>query len=862
MAGTRQKKKIHTSTLAIMEGRDFDTWSATSTVDNVLKRLSTNKDGLDQHEVRARHLRYGYNQPSKSKETHPIVELLLRFKDPLIVVLLVVGTVSLLMGQTVSALLVYFMAFASVILSFVQERRAKNEARKLGEMVSTTASVIRGGKQHEVHLKMLVPGDIIYLSAGDIIPADLRIISAKDLFINQASLSGESYPVEKTPDPCAGACKSTTDLPNIAFMGSNVVSGTAFGVVIATGDSTMYGELVVRVGSQEIQTRFDKGIHDFVMLLIKFMVVMVVAIFAINSILKGNILEAFLFSLAVAVGLTPEMLPMMVAINLSNGAIKMSQKKVIVKKLSAIQNFGAMDVLCTDKTGTLTLGEVVLERHFDLNGVESEDVMRFAYLNSHFQTGLKNLLDKAILKHQHPSIHKFEKVDEIPFDFSRKLMSVVVETAGAHVLISKGAPEEIVRRCGRYELDGKVYQANGKMPADITERADDYRREGFRVLAVAYKDYDAKRKSYSKSDEEDLVLKGYIIFLDPPKPTARNAIESLRALGITTKILTGDNELITAKVCGDVGLDAGEVVTGDMVESAADSELDVMAEKHMIFARLNPMQKERVIEALRRNGHTVGYMGDGINDAPALKGADVGISVNNAVDIAKETADIILLEKSLMVLGDGVKEGRRTYANLLKYVKMGASSNFGNMFSVVGGSIFLPFLPMQPIQILLNNFLYDISQTSLPSDYVDPEYLDKPTPWNIEYIRKVMIFFGPISSIFDFTTYGVLLFFGASQPMFNTIWFLESLATQTLIVHVIRTSKIPFIESRPSMLLLVTTLFIVSVGILITYSPLGPAFGFVPPTLFYLGAVTVIVFVYLILTQLLKMWFVKRFGYQ
>jgi Mg2+-importing ATPase len=556
------------------------------------------------------------------------------------------------------------------------------------------------------------------------------------------------------------------------------------------------------------------------------------------------------------------MLPMMIAVNLSNGAIKMSEKKVIVKKLPSIQNFGAMDVLCTDKTGTLTLGEVVLEKHFDLRGVESEEVLRYAFLNSHFQTGLKNLLDKAILKHGHPTIHKYGKFDEIPFDFSRKLMSVVVESEGRHILIAKGAPEEIVSRCNRYEMDAKVHEANGRIPKGIIERSDDYRREGFRVLAVAYKDMPKKKRGYTKEDEDGLILKGYIIFLDPPKSTARNAINNLKGLGITTKILTGDNEIVTAKVCSEVGLDAGSIVTGDMVERADDAALTEIAERTTVFARLNPLQKERVVLALRRGGHTVGYMGDGINDALALKSADVGISVNNAVDIAKVTADIILLEKSLMVLGDGVQEGRRTYANMLKYVKMGASSNFGNMFSVVGGSIFLPFLPMQPIQILLNNFLYDMSQTALPSDNVDREYLDKPTPWNVGYIRKVMIFFGPISSIFDFTTYGVLLLFGAGQPMFNTIWFLESLATQTLVIHVIRTSKIPFLESRPSALLLVTSLFIVSVGLLITYSPLGPAFGFVNPTPFYLGAVLAIVFIYLVLTQLLKMWFIKRYGYQ
>jgi len=855
------RKRAHSTLLAIKEGKEFDTWSASATGDEVLKRLGSSLEGLDHQDARKRCQTYGYNEMAKNKEPDPAVEFLLKFKDPLIIVLLVVGFVSILLGQIVSALLVLFMAFASVALSFAQERKAKNEAKRLREMVSTTATVVRGGKQHEIHLRMLVPGDIVYLSAGDIIPADLRIISAKDLFINQASLTGESFPVEKSGEPVSGKVSTITELADIAFMGTNVVSGTAHGVVIANGDSTQFGELAGRAAGPEIETKFDKGIKDFVMLIIKFMLVLVVAIFIINTLLKGHVLEAFLFSLAVAVGLTPEMLPMMIAVNLSNGAIKMSEKKVIVKKLSSIQNFGAMDVLCTDKTGTLTLGEVILERHYDLRGVESEEVLRYAFLNSHFQTGLKNLLDKAILKHEHPSIHRFVKIDEIPFDFSRKLMSVVVETDGRHILISKGAPEEIVKRCTRYEMDGKVFDVDWKIPNDLLARADKHRSEGFRVLAVAYKPFEKPKRTYTKEDEERLILRGFIIFLDPAKVSAKKALETLRERGITTKVLTGDNELITSKVCADVGLDAGTVITGDMLDGFGETELAKLVERTAVFARLTPVQKETVILALRKNGHTVGYLGDGINDAPALKNADVGISVNNAVDIAKESADIILLEKSLTVLGDGVAEGRRTYANMLKYVKMGASSNFGNMFSVVGASVFLPFLPMQPIQILLNNFLYDMSQTALPSDNVDAEYLERPTPWDIGYIQKVMVFFGPISSFFDFTTFGVLLLFGAGVQMFNTIWFLESLATQTFVIHMIRTSKIPFIESKPSSLLLLTSAFIVTVGLLITMSPLADAFGFVHPTPFYLLAVAGIVLVYLVLVQLLKMWFVRRYGY-
>ncbi|MDD5172017.1 MAG: magnesium-translocating P-type ATPase [Candidatus ainarchaeum sp.] len=838
----------------------FDVRFSTEPSEKLMQEFGTSLSGLSHQEVRRRHHRYGFNQSSKAREPHILLQFLSRFTSPLVLVLLVVAGISLFLGQQVSAALVLGMAIVSVVLAFVQEYKAKTEAKKLLEIVSTTAAVIRDGRQHEVHIKTLVPGDIVYLSAGDIIPADLRVLSAKDLFINQAAMTGESFPAEKTGEAIAPKTATLTELTNIAFMGSNVVSGTGYGLILKTGDQTQFGQLAAHVSAQEGETSFDKGIREFVLLLIRFMIVMVVAIFAINAILKGNPLEALLFSLAVAVGLTPEMLPMIVTVNLSNGAIKMSGKKVIVKRLSSIQNFGAMDILCTDKTGTLTLGEVVLERHYDLRGTESQEVLRYGYMNSYFQTGLKNLLDKAILRHSHLSIAGYRKLDEIPFDFSRKLMSVVVEEDGKHILISKGAPEEIIKRCGSYELDGKVFRK--AIPKSVIALTDKYRNEGFRVLAVAYRPFTTKKKAYTKEDEEGLILKGFMIFLDPPKPSAKDAIQSLEKLGIKLKVLTGDNELVTTKVCGDVGLDVGEVVTGDTVDALDDEGLRKIVDKTTVFARLNPLQKERVITALRANGHTVGYLGDGINDAPALKSADVGLSVNNAVDIAKETADIILLEKSLIVLQEGVLEGRKTYENMLKYIKMGSSSNFGNMLSVVGASLFLPFLPMLPIQILLNNFLYDMAQVSLPSDNVDEDNLDKPSPWNVDYIKRYMIFFGPISSLFDFTTYGVLLLFSASQPLFNTIWFIESLATQTLVINVIRTRKIPFLESRPSGYLLITTFGAVLVGLAITLSPFASAFGFVQPPLFYLGATTLIVATYLVLVQLLKVWFIRKYGYK
>jgi Mg2+-importing ATPase len=554
---------------------------------------------------------------------------------------------------------------------------------------------------------------------------------------------------------------------------------------------------------------------------------------------------------------------MLVAINLSKGAIAMSKKNVIVKRLNSIQNFGAMDVLCTDKTGTITLNKIVLEHHCNVVRKEDEGVLMLAYLNSYYQTGLKNILDHTVLRHEKLLVKKYKKIDEIPFDFSRKMMSVVVEMDGKHRLITKGAPEEIFKRCSKFELDGNFFDFNAITLADLELEYKHLSAEGFRVLAIAYKDYDNHKEAYSKDDENGMVLKGYIAFLDPPKPTARKAIETLSKLGIDFKVLTGDNELVTKKICSEIGLDVKETLTGEEVEKASDKELTNMVKSVNVFSRLSPLQKERIIRALHRNNHTVGFLGDGINDTPALKAADVGISVDNAVDIAKESADIILLQKNLMVLGDGVIEGRRTFGNILKYIKMGSSSNFGNMFSMIGASLFLPFLPMLPIQILLNNFLYDLSQIAIPSDDVDEEYLLESRPWNVNYIKKFMLIIGPISSIFDFITFGVLWFiFRASQPLFHTGWFLESLCTQTLVIHIIRTGKIPFIESKPSQFLMFTSIYIVTIGLVIPFTPLGQHFGFViPPPLYFLALIMIVV-TYLFSVQAVKKWFIKKYGYE
>jgi Mg2+-importing ATPase len=829
---------------------DFDYKTCSKEV--LFDKFQTSVSGLSDQEAQKRLEEYGPNEAAKKHKRTLIIEFVLKFFHPLVLLLVVIAAVSFFTGDPVSGSIIGIMAVMSVVLGFFQEYRAGKEADRLSEMVRATATVKRNGKSKETPIRQIVPGDIVDLFAGDMIPADIRIIQAKDLFINQSALTGESMPVEKTP---------ATD--SIVFMGSSVVSGTALGIVIKTGLATQFGEISKRLSSINQPTTFDKGINSFVWLMIRAMVVLVVVICAINYFKKGNLTEALLFSLAVAIGLTPEMLPMLVTINLSKGAIAMSKKDVIVKRLNSIQNFGAMDVLCTDKTGTLTLDRIVLEKYCDVVRKEDQGVLKMAYINSFYQTGLKNILDKAVLKYEKLVVKQYKKIDEMPFDFSRRIMSVVVDMEGKHKIISKGAPEEILKRCKRYELDGELEDLDQIVMTDLKEEYDSLSADGFRVLAVAYKDMDVNKDVYSKDDERDLVLKGYIAFLDPPKPTTRRTIEVLRKLGIELKVLTGDNALVTKKICSEVGLDIKGLLTGDQLEKINDDQLKEVVKTTTVFARLSPLQKERVIHALHRNGHTVGFLGDGINDAPALKAADVGISVNNAVDIAKESADIILLQKNLMVLRDGVLEGRRVFGNIFKYIKMGASSNFGNMFSMTGASFLLPFLPMYPIQIILNNFLYDVSQIAIPSDDVDEEYLLKSRSWNVEYIKRFMMYFGPLSSVFDYLTFGVLIFiFHAKQDMFATSWFLESMCTQTLVIHIIRTGKIPFVESFPSPFLIFTSIYIVSIALVLPFTPLGAYFKFVmPPASFFLFLI-LIVGLYLWSVQALKVWFIKKYGYE
>ena len=817
----------------------------------LFEKFQTCPTGLSEQEAQKRLEEYGSNEAAKKQKRTLVLQFILKFFHPLVVLLVVIAGVTFWTGDPVSGSIIGLMAVMSVVLGFYQEYRAGKEADRLSEMVRATATVYRNGKSKEIPIKQIVPGDIIDLFAGDMIPADLRIIQAKDLFINQAALTGESMPVEKTP-----ASNS------IAFMGSSVVSGTALGIVIKTGLATEFGEISKRLASIDQPTSFDRGINKFVWLMIIAMIGLVIFICVVDS-FKDKFMDALLFSLSVAIGLTPEMLPMLVTINLSKGAIAMSKKEVIVKRLTSIQNFGAMDVLCTDKTGTLTLDKIVLEKYCDVVRKEDQGVLKLAYLNSYYQTGLKNILDKAVLKYEKLIVKQYKKVDEMPFDFSRRIMSVVVDMEGKHKIIAKGAPEEILKRCKRYELDGELEELDQIVMTDLKQEYDSLSADGFRVLAVAYKDMGVNKEVYSKDDESELVLKGYIAFLDPPKPTARKTIEVLRKLGIELKVLTGDNDLVAKKICSDVGLDVKGLLTGVQLEKITDDQLKDLVKTTTVFARLSPLQKERVIHALHRNGHTVGFLGDGINDAPALKAADVGISVNNAVDIAKESADIILLQKNLMVLRDGVLEGRRVFGNIFQYIKMGASSNFGNMFSMAGSCLILPFIPMFPIQIILNNFLYDASQVAIPSDDVDEEYLLKSRTWNIKYIMKFMMFFGPLSSVFDYLTWGImLLIYHANQATFATCWFIESMCTQLLVIHIIRTGKIPFVESWPSPFLIFTSIYITSIALVLPYTPLGAYFKFVmPPGTFFLFLIG-IVGTYLWSVQALKTWFVKKYGYE
>ena len=846
----------------------------------VLRQLAVSELGLSAAEVARRRQECGENRIAHERREPLALQALKRLANPLNLLLLVLAAMSMGMGDRRAAFIIFVMVILSLTLATIQERRSSRAAERLRAMVHTTAAVIRAAAEPagtagpiqtvEIPIEELVPGDIVHLSAGDMIPADLRLIAAKDLFVNQASLTGESLPVEKHATPTGAGAAGITAMSNICFMGTTVVSGSATGVVALTGRRAYFGSLAETIAGERVPTSFDKGVNRFAWLMIRFILVMAPLVFLINGLTKGDWVQALLFATAVAVGLTPEMLPMIVTVNLAKGAIAMSRRKVVVKRLSAIQNFGAMDVLCTDKTGTLTQDRVILQKALDLEGGDSREVLEYAYLNSYYQSGLRNLLDVAVLQHEQArsleaAARTYRKFDEVPFDFERRRMSVAVEGGGRRLLICKGAVEEVFAASSHGRAGGETFALDDSHLATLRRSVDELNADGFRVIAVAVKELPAAQSVCGRNDESDLLLVGYIAFLDPPKESAARAIAALAKHGVAVKVLTGDNETITRRICREVGLTAERIVSGAELEGLTAVELATLIERAQVFARVSPTQKAAVIAGLQRNGHVVGFLGDGINDGAALKGADVGISVDSAVDIAKESADLILLEKSLLVLDDGVMEGRRVFGNVVKYIRMGASSNFGNMFSVIGASAWLPFLPMAPVQVLTNNLLYDFSQTAIPTDGVDEEYLARPRRWEIGNIGRFMLAIGPISSLFDYATYGTMYFlFGAKTPaqaaLFQTGWFVESIISQTLIIHVIRTSRLAFIESRASAPLMLTSLAVCAVGALLPYSPFAGALGFVPlPPLFW-PILALMVLAYLALTHIMKVWFHRRFG--
>lgn len=837
---------------------------------------------------------FGENKLSRHQNDSVLKRIFEAFVNPFTVILIVLALVSFVTDVMLAApeekdpvfvMIVGVMVLISGSLRFFQEQKSDRAAERLGEMVETTAAVDRSpaGKA-EIPLDEIVVGDIIYLAAGDMVPADVRILNARDLFISQSSLTGESEAVEKYGNPVENAENDPLSCNNLAFMGTNVVSGSAKALVLAVGDDTIFGSLASQLSPKRQDTSFDKGVNSVSWVLIRFMLVMVPLVFLANGLTKGDWPEAFLFAISVAVGLTPEMLPMIVSANLAKSAVAMSKKKVIVKNLSAIQNFGAMDVLCTDKTGTLTQDKVVLEYPLDIHGNEDDRVMRHAFLNSWHQTGLKNLMDQAVINHVDLGTaavlkEEYRKVDEIPFDFNRRRMSVVVaDGTGKTQMITKGAIEEMLSVCSYAEYKGKVEPITEEVRNEILEQVRRYNDAGMRVLGVAQKTNPAPVGVFSVADESDMVLIGYLAFLDPPKESTEAALKVLKEYGVGVKVLTGDNEVVTKAICRQVGMPAREILLGSDIEKMEDNALKKAVERTDIFAKLSPLQKVRIVEALKNNGHTTGFLGDGINDAGAMKAADVGISVDTAVDIARESADIILLEKDLMVLEEGVVEGRKTYANIIKYIKMTASSNFGNMFSVLAASIFLPMLPMLPMQLLVLNLIYDISCTAIPWDNVDPEYLKMPRKWDASSIVKFMLWMGPASSVFDITTYLFLFFYicpmvfgGAFHTLgqtaqigfialFHAGWFVESLWTQTLVIHMIRSPKLPFIGSHASWQLTGLTTLGIAVGTILPFTFIGAALDMVPLPGMYFPFLIVTVLLYMALVTMLKKIFVRRYG--
>ena len=870
--------------------------AASDSPEVLLARLNTTAEGLSDLQSDLRLARVGANRIAHDQPVSGPVQLLRTFRNPLVALLASLAALSLLTGDRKAAVIILAMIVFSVILRFSQEYRSLRAAESLRQLVHTTATVRRHDARkdispglaadlglhlsadapglREIPIDRLVPGDVVLLSAGDMIPADVRLLGARDLYVSQAALTGESLPVEKhssLPQP-PKALDDPLHLPNLCFLGTNVISGSATAVVVETAERTCLGSLAQTLTGVRSRTSFDRGISDVSLLLVRFMVVMAPAVFVINGFSKGNWGEAFFFALSVAVGLTPEMLPMIVTANLCRGAIAMARQKVIVKNIDAIQNLGAMNILCTDKTGTLTQDRIVLRFHLDRHGRNCDEVLELAYLNSYHQTGLRSLLDVAVLEdvamHAALKVEKnFRKIDEIPFDFERRRMSVVVEEENHHhELICKGGLDEILAVCSSVKDGPTTQPIDAAIRQQVLTLSEGLNNDGLRVIAVAYKEVPLQQLPYSLVDESNLTFVGLIAFLDPPKDSAAPAIRELNRRRVAVKVLTGDNPVIARKTCKDVGLAVEGILLGADIEAMDDARLAESVDGTTIFARLSPLQKSRIIRMLRHRGHVVGFMGDGINDAPALREADIGISVDTAVDIAKESADIVLLEKSLLVLSAGVAEGRRTFGNIIKYIRMGTSSAFGNMFSMLGASILLPFLPMLPIHILLNNLLYDVSQTGIPFDRVDADCLETPRQWKIDDIRRFMVVIGPVSSLFDFATFALMWFvFSANtvekQALFQTGWFVESLMTQTLIVHIIRTARIPFLQSNPAPLMAAVTVAVMAIGITIPYTSIGAALAMARLPLPYFAWLAVILLSYCLLTQLVKSWYARRYGY-
>ncbi|MGB3345169.1 MAG: magnesium-translocating P-type ATPase [Aequorivita sp.] len=862
-------------------------------VPSVYTFMESSKEGISQDTAEERISKFGLNKVAHEKAPSWFKQLAKSFVNPFIFILLAIAVISFAIDVWWAAsgerdyktvIVVVAMIIISGLLSFFQEYRSNRAADQLKSMVSNTAAVLRKDRgRNEIEMSQIVPGDVIYLAAGDMIPADCRVVESIDLFISESMLTGESLPVEKTSSAIPDSKnKRPLDLANLCFMGTNVISGAATVVVIATGDNTYFGNIGKSIVGKSTETSFDIGINKVSVLLIRFMLVIVPIIFLINGLVKGDWMEALLFSIAVAVGLTPEMLPVIVTANLAKGAMDMSKHKVIVKRLNAIQNLGAMDMLCTDKTGTLTLDKIVLEQHLNVFGEEDDEVLKWAYLNSFHQTGLVNLMDRAVLDHveikKYLKVEKdFKKIDEIPFDFIRRRMSVILEQKnGKHLLIAKGAVEEMLDLCTHSFSPGEdrqlhveqdeVVVMDDAMRRKVLETSMALNAKGLRILLLAIREFDGGRPlNYGVADESNLIFTGFIGFLDPAKPSAKPSIEALHKLNVEVKVLTGDNETVTKKICTDVGIPIQNIMLGDELALISDEQLTARVSDISIFAKMSPLQKVRVVQSLRAKGHTVGVLGDGINDAAALKEADVGITVDNAVDIAKESSDIILLEKDLMVLKEGVIYGRRTYGNIIKYIKMATSSNFGNVFSILGASAFLPFLPMLPIQLLTQNLLYDISQTSIPWDKMDEDFLETPKKWEPKGIRRFMIYIGPTSSIFDYAMFAIMFFvFKANSPehqsLFQTGWFVLGLLSQTLIVHMIRTKKIPFIQSWASAPVVALTSLVMVIGLIIPFTPIADILYMEPLPLAYFPWLIGILVAYSFLIQYVKNWYIRRFN--